>query len=87
MGWSLDHNAYRNQVLLATGGNDYGPQFGPANPPSYYYVAQILPCGHSEEDCDGRECGYWDGEVPPDYDFWLGTTPGREAELQYEASE
>jgi hypothetical protein len=31
--WYLDPIAYRNHLLLATAGNDYGPQFGPANTP------------------------------------------------------
>lgn len=73
MTWTLDHTAYRNQVALATGGNAYGPQFGPANPPEYYYEPRTLECGHSEEDCDGVECGYRaSDEVPADYDDWMG---------------
>jgi hypothetical protein len=67
-GWRLP-DGYRNQVLLATAGNAYGPQFGPAEPREY--IPQILECGHSEEDCDGTECG-WNPEPPADYEFWLG---------------
>lgn len=55
--WFLDRIANRNAVLLATAGNDYGPQFGAALPASYYWEPRILDCGHSEEDCDGIECG------------------------------
>jgi hypothetical protein len=77
------YQGYQNQILLATGGNAYGPQFGPAEPREY--EPQMLECGCSEEDCDGFECGhspYYD--MPEDYHFWQGTTPEREAELQYE---
>jgi hypothetical protein len=59
--WRLDSREYRNQVALA----NYTP--GPLNPPEYYYEPRTLDCGHSEEDCDGRECGY-PGEPPADYD-------------------
>ncbi len=69
--WCTDPGWVRTQTLLATGGNAYGPQFGPANPPEYYYEPKTLACGHSEEDCDGVECGY-PGDVPVDYDDWLG---------------
>jgi hypothetical protein len=64
---------YRSQVLLATAGHAYGPQFGPANPPEFYYEPRILACGCSEEDCNGLDCGRNPmREVPADYEFWLG---------------
>jgi hypothetical protein len=50
--WHLDSREYRNQVKLA----NHVP--GPLNPPEYYYEPRVLPCGHSEEDCDSIECGY-----------------------------
>lgn len=69
----FDHIGYRNQALLATAGNGYGPQFGPADPPEC--IPRILDCGCSEEDCDGQECGRAPlREVPADYEFWLGQT-------------
>jgi hypothetical protein len=71
----FDHIAYRNQVLLATAGHAYGPQFGPENPPEY--IPRILDCGCSEEDTDGVDCGHAEinypaTEQPADYEFWLG---------------
>lgn len=70
MSWSLP-SGYHTQVALA----NYVP--GPLNPPDYYWEPRILDCGHSEEDCDGIECGNGIPEVPADYDFWQGVNPGQ----------
>lgn len=63
-GFYVDTNALRTQQILATGGNAYGPQFGPAEPASYYYVAEHFPCGCSEEDTDGIDCGHAEINFP-----------------------
>jgi hypothetical protein len=69
-----EYVSWQNSVALANAGNDYGPQFGPANPRSFYYEPQLLGCGHTSEDCDGVECGRILQE-PPDLDYWLGQNP------------
>ena len=51
-----EYVSWQNDVILATTGHDYGPQFGPAEPREYDGPS-ILPCGHSWEDCDGG-CDY-----------------------------
>jgi hypothetical protein len=35
-----EYVSWQNSVKLATAGNDYGPQFGPAEPPSYYWIPE-----------------------------------------------
>lgn len=60
------YQAYQNQVLLATGGHDYGPQFGPALPRDYY-DEEYEP----DEEFDPRE-------VPKDWDDFQGINPGEE---------
>lgn len=47
------------QVKLA----NYVP--GPLNPRSYYYEPGIFPCGCSEEDTDGLDCGHGHINYPP----------------------
>ena len=55
---TADYHRVRNNVLLATAGNAYGPQFGPAYPPSYDYEPERFACGCSSEDTDGVDCGH-----------------------------
>jgi hypothetical protein len=64
--WYIDPVAMHNQNVLANGGNFVGPQQGPTLPRDYYWEPRILDCGHSEEDCDGIECGILAQEPDPD---------------------
>lgn len=54
------YQSYLNGITLATGGNDYGPQFGPAEPREY----DDCPCANGQED----ECSehYDPGQEPLD---------------------
>ena len=56
---------------------------GPLNPPEYYYEPRTLPCGCSEEDCDGFDCGNGIPEVPTDYDEFVGNEVDPQSVAQY----